>query len=110
MSVRVWNTLTRRKEDLQPLEPPRVRLFDCGPTVYDASHLGHAKTYTQCDLVARHLRLRGFDVEYVQNIADIDDKIINRAHELGINDRRTGARPGAALPRGHEGAGQYQRR
>jgi len=84
VSVRVWNTLSRRAEVLEPLEPPRLRLFVCGPTVYDAAHLGHAKTYTQFDLIARHLRLRGFDVEYVQNITDIDDKIIARAHELGV--------------------------
>jgi cysteinyl-tRNA synthetase len=84
MSVRVWNTRTRRKEKLEPLEPPRLRLFVCGPTVYDESHVGHAKTYTHFDLIARHLRLRGFDVEYVQNITDVDDKIIERAHRLGI--------------------------
>ena len=84
MSVRVYNTLTRRKEDLHTVEPPRLRLFVCGPTVYDASHLGHAKTYTQFDLIARHLRLRGFDVHYVLNITDIDDKIIDRAQQLGV--------------------------
>ena len=84
MSVRLWNTLTRRKEALEPIDPPRLRLFVCGPTVYDESHIGHAKTYTHFDVIARHLRLRGFDVEYVQNITDIDDKIIDRAYQLGI--------------------------
>ena len=84
MSMLVWNTLTRRKEELEPREPPWVRLFVCGPTVYDDAHLGHAKTYTHFDLIARHLRLRGFDVEYAQNITDVDDKIINRARRLGI--------------------------
>ena len=84
MAVELWNTLTRRKEKLEPIEPPALRLFVCGPTVYDASHLGHAKTYTQFDLAARYLRFRGFDVTYVQNITDIDDKIINRAQESGV--------------------------
>jgi cysteinyl-tRNA synthetase len=84
MAIAVWNTLTRCKEPIEPLAPPSLRLFVCGPTVYDASHLGHAKTYTQFDLAARYMRHRGFDVEYVQNITDIDDKIISRAHELGI--------------------------
>ena len=84
MAVELWNTLTRRKEPIEPIDPPALRLFVCGPTVYDASHLGHAKTYTQFDLAARHLRHRGFDVTYVQNITDIDDKIINRANERGV--------------------------
>ena len=85
MGVVLYNTLTRRKEPLEPIEPPRVRLFVCGPTVYDLSHLGHAKTYTQFDLVARHLRLRGYDVFYVQNVTDIDDRIIDRANERGVD-------------------------
>ena len=85
MGIVLYNTLSRAKEPLEPLEPPRVRIFVCGPTVYDLSHLGHAKTYTQFDLVARYLRHRGYDVEYVQNITDIDDKIINRAAERGVD-------------------------
>ena len=85
MGIALYNTLTRAKEPLEPIEPPKVRVFVCGPTVYDLSHLGHAKTYTQFDLVVRHLRLRGLDVTYVQNITDIDDKIIARATERGID-------------------------
>jgi cysteinyl-tRNA synthetase len=84
MTLTLWNTLTRGKEPFEPLEQPRVRLFVCGPTVYDLPHLGHAKTYTQFDLIARYLRFRGYEVEYVQNITDIDDKIINRANERGV--------------------------
>jgi cysteinyl-tRNA synthetase len=87
VGIVLYNTLSRAKEPFEPLEGSRVRLFVCGPTVYDLSHLGHAKTYTQFDLVARHLRLRGFDVFYVQNITDIDDKIIARANERGIDAR-----------------------
>jgi cysteinyl-tRNA synthetase len=84
VGIRVHNTLTRRTEPLEPLDPPRLRLFVCGPTVYDLSHLGHAKTYTQFDLIARHLRLRGFDVFYLQNVTDVDDRIIDRAAERGV--------------------------
>jgi cysteinyl-tRNA synthetase len=84
VAITVWNTLTRRKEAVEPLNPPALQLFVCGPTVYDLAHLGHAKTYVQFDLIARHLRQRGYEVTYVQNITDIDDKIINRANELGI--------------------------
>jgi cysteinyl-tRNA synthetase len=85
MALAVWNTLTRRKEAFEPLTPPRVQLFVCGPTVYDRSHLGHAKTYTQFDLIARYLRFRGYEVDYVQNITDIDDKIIARANERSVS-------------------------
>lgn len=81
----IYNTLTRRKEQFIPMEPGVVRMFVCGPTVYDLSHLGHAKTYTQFDLVARYLRARGYQVTYAQNLTDIDDKIIRRAAELGIS-------------------------
>jgi len=62
----------------------KVNFFVCGPTVYDYPHLGHAKTYTQFDFMVRYLRYRGFDVNYVQNITDIDDKIISRSKEKGI--------------------------
>ena len=82
--IRAWSTLTRQKEVLEPIEGNRLRLFVCGPTVYDWAHLGHAKTYTQFDLIARHLRHRGFDLVYLQNITDIDDKIIQRATERGV--------------------------
>jgi cysteinyl-tRNA synthetase len=84
MGIAVYNTLARAKQPLEPLDPPKLRLFVCGPTVYDLSHLGHAKTYTQFDLIARHLRLRGLDVQYVQNVTDIDDRIIVRAGERGV--------------------------
>jgi cysteinyl-tRNA synthetase len=85
VGVVLYNTLTRTKEPLEPIEGSRVRVFVCGPTVYDLSHLGHAKTYTQFDLVVRHLRHRGFDVTYLQNITDIDDRIIVRAAERGVD-------------------------
>jgi cysteinyl-tRNA synthetase len=81
----VYNTLTKRKELFEPITAGTVRMFVCGPTVYDLSHLGHAKTYTQFDLIARYLRRCGYRVTYVQNITDIDDKIIGRAAQIGTD-------------------------
>jgi cysteinyl-tRNA synthetase len=83
--VIVYNTLTKRKERFEPITAGTVRMFVCGPTVYDLSHLGHAKTYIQFDLIARYLRRCGYRVTYVQNITDIDDKIIGRAAQIGTD-------------------------
>jgi cysteinyl-tRNA synthetase len=84
--LQLYNTRTRAKQTLVPADPSgQVGLFVCGPTVYDLPHLGHAKTYTQFDFLLRLLRTRGFAVTYVQNITDVDDKIIRRARELGID-------------------------
>ena len=79
--LKLYNTLTRKKEIFKPRKGKKVNMFVCGPTVYDYSHLGHAKTYIQFDIIARYLRLIGYKVFYVQNITDIDDKIINKARE-----------------------------
>src|SRR5918995_6267160 len=79
-------TRTRAKQTFVPTDPSgQVGLFVCGPTVYDLPHLGHAKTYTRFDFLVRLVRARGFAVRYVQNITDVDDKIIRRARELGID-------------------------
>jgi cysteinyl-tRNA synthetase len=84
--LQLYNTRTRAKQTFVPADPSgQVGLFVCGPTVYDLPHLGHAKTYTQFDFLVRLLRARGFAVTYVQNITDVDDKIIRRARELGIH-------------------------
>ncbi len=82
MALKVFNTLSRKKEEFRPIHAGKVNMFVCGPTVYDYSHLGHAKTYTQFDFIARYIR-RGYKVFYLQNVTDIDDKIIKRAHEQG---------------------------
>jgi cysteinyl-tRNA synthetase len=87
MAIALYNTLTRRVEPLEPMTPGVVRMFVCGPTVYDLAHVGHGKTYTQFDFLARYLRARGFEVTYAQNITDIDDKIIRRAAEAGRDPR-----------------------
>ncbi len=75
--------MTRRKEPLTPLEPGKVRLYVCGMTVYDYCHLGHARVMVAFDVISRYLRERGYDVTYVRNITDIDDKILKRAEENG---------------------------
>ena len=84
MAIKLYNTLSGRLEEFKPVEPGAVRMFVCGPTVYDFSHIGHGKTYTQFDIVVRALRYVGYRVTYVVNITDIDDKIIKRANERGV--------------------------
>ena len=79
--LKVYNPLSRKKEVFKPLKSKRVNLFVCGPTVYDSSHIGHARTYVVFDMVAKYLRQKGFAVFYLQNITDLDDKIITRAKE-----------------------------
>ena len=81
--LRIHNSLTRRKEDFVPLEPGKVRMYVCGMTVYDYCHVGHARVLVVFDAVQRWLRASGYDVTYVRNITDIDDKIIRRAVENG---------------------------
>ncbi|MEB3290640.1 MAG: cysteine--tRNA ligase [Leptolyngbya sp.] len=88
MSPVLYNTLSRRKEPLQPLEPGRVKMYCCGVTVYDYSHLGHARCYVVWDTLRRYLQWRGYEVHYVQNFTDIDDKILNRAKDEG-SDMKT---------------------
>jgi cysteinyl-tRNA synthetase len=81
--LEIYNSLTRRKEPFQPLSPGRVSMYVCGMTVYDLCHLGHARVLVVFDVVYRHLRRLGYDVTYVRNITDVDDKIIRRADENG---------------------------
>ena len=79
--LKVYNTLTRKKEDFHPIHENRVNMFVCGPTVYDLSHIGHARTYVAYDIIARYLRFKGYSLFYLMNITDVDDKIIKRAKE-----------------------------
>ena len=81
--LRIYNSLTRQKEIFQPIEPGKVRMYVCGMTVYDYCHIGHARAMVVFDVVLRWLRAKGYDVTYVRNITDIDDKIIRRAQENG---------------------------
>ena len=77
----IYNSLTRRKEKFQPIDPGKVRMYVCGITVYDYCHIGHARMILVFDMIVRYLRFRGYEVNYVRNITDIDDKIINRSLE-----------------------------
>src|SRR5512138_494593 len=83
MPIVLHDTLTGAKKELVPLEPGKIRFYACGPTVYDWSHVGHARSYVIWDVVVRHLRARGYEVKYVRNFTDVDDKIIRRANERG---------------------------
>ena len=85
MPIKIYNTLTRKKESLQPLEEGHVKLYVCGITSYDYCHIGHARSALVFDMVVRYLRYRGFRVTFVRNFTDIDDKIIKRANEQGID-------------------------
>ncbi|MDD5612808.1 MAG: cysteine--tRNA ligase, partial [Gallionella sp.] len=77
--LKIYNTLARDKQDFQPIEPGKVRMYVCGMTVYDYCHLGHARVMVVFDMVQRWLRASGYAVTYVRNITDIDDKNIRRA-------------------------------
>ncbi|MEK7527968.1 MAG: cysteine--tRNA ligase [Patescibacteria group bacterium] len=83
--IYLYNTASRKKEEFIPRQEKKVNFFVCGPTVYDYPHLGHAKAYIQFDFIVRYLRYREYDVNYVQNITDIDDKIIKRSQEKGVS-------------------------
>lgn len=83
MTIRVYNTLTRSKQEFVPREPGSVAMYVCGPTVYNHIHIGNARTFLTFDVIRRYLMFRGFDVRFVQNITDVDDKIIARANEEG---------------------------
>ena len=82
--MKLYNTLTRMKEEFVPIEEGRVRMYSCGPTVYDYIHIGNARPAIVFDVLRRYLEYRGYDVTFVQNFTDVDDKIINRANEQGI--------------------------
>src|SRR5689334_17674353 len=83
-TLRIYTTLSRTKEELKPRVTGKVGMYVCGPTVYDLIHIGNARTFTTFDMVSRWLRAAGYDVTYVRNVTDIDDKIIERARERGI--------------------------
>jgi len=83
MAIRLYNTAVRRKETFKPLREGRVGMYVCGVTVYDLCHIGHARSALVFDVLVRYFRARGFDVTYVRNFTDVDDKIIARANQLG---------------------------
>jgi cysteinyl-tRNA synthetase len=81
--IRIFNTLTRKKEDFKPLEEGKVKMYVCGPTVYNLIHIGNARPYIVFDTVRRYFESIGYEVNYIQNFTDVDDKIINKANEEG---------------------------
>lgn len=84
-NMQVYNTLTNRKEEFVPIEPGKVRMYVCGPTVYNFFHIGNARPFVVFDTLRRYFKYRGYEVKFVQNFTDVDDKIINRAKEEGIS-------------------------
>jgi cysteinyl-tRNA synthetase len=87
MALKVYNTLTRRKEEFQPLNQALVGMYVCGITPYDETHLGHARAYVTFDVIRRYLEYSGYQVKHIQNITDVDDKIIAKAKEQGVGVR-----------------------
>lgn len=84
MGLKVYNTQTREKQDFIPRDEGKVGMYVCGPTVYNYIHVGNARTYISFDIIYRYLKYRGYDVTYVRNLTDVDDKIINKANEEGV--------------------------
>ena len=85
MTIQIYNTLTRKKEVFEPLEPGKVKMYVCGPTVYNKAHVGHAMSVLVFDIIRRYLIFSGFDVRFLMNFTDVDDKIILRAKDIGID-------------------------
>jgi cysteinyl-tRNA synthetase len=92
MALRVFNTMSGKKESFEPLESGKVRMYVCGPTVYDACHIGHARSVVVFDVIARYLKAIGYEVTYVRNFTDVDDKIIDKAHQLAIEPKEVAER------------------
>ncbi len=83
--MKIFNTLTRRKEEFVPLEPGKVKMYVCGPTVYNYIHIGNARPMIVFDTVRRYFEYKGYEVNYVSNFTDVDDKIIKKALEEGVD-------------------------
>ena len=83
--MKIYNSMTRQKEEFIPLDGKNVKMYACGITVYDLSHIGHARQAITYAMIADYLRYRGYNVKYVRNYTDVDDKIINRANSIGRN-------------------------
>ena len=77
----IYNTLTKKKETFEPLNPPEVRMYMCGPTVYDYFHIGNARSFVMVDILRRYIEYSGYEVKFVMNLTDVDDKIIKKSIE-----------------------------
>lgn len=82
--MQIYNTLTKKKEEFKPLNPPKVRMYVCGPTIYDFFHIGNARSFIMADILRKYLIYKGYDVTYAMNLTDVDDKIIKKANNEGI--------------------------
>jgi cysteinyl-tRNA synthetase len=92
MALRVYNTMTQKKEELIPLHEGRIGMYACGVTVYDLCHIGHARSAVVFDCIYRYLQYKGYEVTYVRNFTDVDDKIIHRAQQGGVSTEEIAAR------------------
>ena len=109
--LQVHNTLTGKLEDFVPLHPPKVGMYVCGVTVYDRSHVGHARALVVFDVIYRYLRFLGYDVTFVRNFTDVDDKIIKRAPtRRGLSAERRGGVEHRRVQRGHGACSAARRR
>ena len=87
MGIKLYNSLSKQKEEFEPIDGNTVNMYTCGVTVYDKSHIGHARSLYTFGVIRQYLKYRGYDVKFVRNITDVDDKIINKANELGITSK-----------------------
>ena len=88
--IKVYNTLNKKKEEFIPLTPGEVKMYVCGPTVYNFFHIGNGRTFIVFDTIRRYFEYRGFKVDFVQNFTDIDDKMIKKANEEGTTVKKIG--------------------
>ena len=87
MTIKIYNTLTRQKEEFKPIEEGKVKMYVCGPTVYNYIHIGNARSTVAFDTIRKYFEYRGFDVNYVSNFTDVDDKIIKAAQEENLTTK-----------------------
>ena len=89
--IKIYDTMTRSLRDFVPLEEGKVKMYVCGPTVYDNAHLGHARCYITWDVLYRYLKFKGYDVTYCRNVTDVDDKILKKAEKEVQKEERKGS-------------------
>ena len=107
--MKIYNTLTKRKEEFVPVEPGKVKMYVCGPTVYNFIHIGNARPMIVFDTVRRYFEYKGYDVNYVSNFTDVDDKIIKKAIEEGVDAETISKRYIAECKKDMEGMSRQQR-
>ena len=86
--LKIYNTLTKQKEEFKPINPPNVNMYVCGPTVYDYFHIGNARTFVNSDIIRKYLEYKGYKVKFVMNLTDVDDKIIKKSNEENISTKQ----------------------